>query len=307
MADDKSGNVVQSTIIRVDHLCCQGEAALVRKLLEPFEACLQNANTRGRSTQDPSVAARNERSRANGSYQRPSRMDANSPFSCHSSLARRRTSLRSRSASMTAAALSTTGRSLRRSPVIAKPNDITSCANQNPCIARLAHCAPQAAEIVRILNTKQLGASIADAGASGSGGGGASLTGAEVMRSLVTAFQILLFCGALGLNLYGVLPTLALGLAGGSILLSWPMFHSARASSCVPPRCETAQTQMGSVVSSSPLLQAYLSVRRGLPNVEFLMTVAALGSVVLGDYVEAASVCDSFSMWAWRAGGSLHT
>ena len=83
MADDKSGNVVQSTIIRVDHLCCQGEAALVRKLLEPFEACLQNANTRGRSTQDPSVAARNERSRANGSYQRPSRMDANSPFSCH--------------------------------------------------------------------------------------------------------------------------------------------------------------------------------------------------------------------------------
>ena len=101
---------------------------------------------------------------------------------------------------MTAAALSTTGRSLRRSPVIAKTNDITSCANQNPCIARLAHCAPQAAEIVRILNTKQLGASIADAGASGSGGGGASLTGAEVMRSLVTALQILLFCGALGLN-----------------------------------------------------------------------------------------------------------
>ena len=64
MADDKSGNVVQSTIIRIDHLCCQGEAALVRKLLEPFEACQQNANTRGRSTQDPSVAARNERSRA---------------------------------------------------------------------------------------------------------------------------------------------------------------------------------------------------------------------------------------------------
>ncbi|EOD36340.1 hypothetical protein EMIHUDRAFT_252377 [Emiliania huxleyi CCMP1516] len=196
MADDKSGNVVQSTIIRVDHLCCQGEAALVRKLLEPFEACLQKQTREG-----------------------------------------------------------------------AKTNDITSCANQNPCIARLAHCAPQAAEIVRILNTKQLGASIADAGASGSGGGGASLTGAEVMRSLVTALQILLFCGALGLNLYGVLPTLALGLAGGSILLSWPMFHSARASSC-----------------------AYLSVRRGLPNVEFLMTVAALGSVVLGDYVEAASV-----------------
>ena len=51
---------------------------------------------------------------------------------------------------------------------------------------------------------------------------------------------------------------------------------------------------MGSAMSASPLLQAYLSVRRGLPNVEFLMTVAALGSVALGDYVEAASVCVTF-------------
>jgi len=61
MADDKSGNVVQSTIIRVDHLCCQGEAALVRKLLEPFEACLQNANTRGREVDTRSQRGGEER------------------------------------------------------------------------------------------------------------------------------------------------------------------------------------------------------------------------------------------------------
>jgi len=179
MAEDPAGNVVKSSIIRVDHMCCHCEAALIRELFDPFEDVL----------------------------------------------------------------------------------DIKVSVNDRRAI--IEHRAKlEVTEIVRILNTKQLGAAVADTGSvSEAGSGGAAMTTAELMRSLVTTFQIVLFGGALGLNMCNALPTVALALSVGSLVLSWRMFYGA-----------------------------YLSVVRGLPNVEFLMTVAALGSVILGDYIEAASV-----------------
>lgn len=78
-----------------------------------------------------------------------------------------------------------------------------------------------AAEIVRVLNTKQLGASIAEAGGAAATTG-AAMTKAEILRSLMTTGQILLFCLALGLKHLTQLDTAATVLSLGRCCSAGP-------------------------------------------------------------------------------------
>jgi Cd2+/Zn2+-exporting ATPase len=119
-----------------------------------------------------------------------------------------------------------------------------------------------AAEIVRVLNEKHLGASIAEVGgAAADDRGSGALSSSDLLRASTTVGQITLFGLALALRLAGALPLLSRTAAYASILLSWPM-----------------------------LRHAYAALRRCSPNVELLMAVATGGSLLLGDYLEAASV-----------------
>ena len=115
-----------------------------------------------------------------------------------------------------------------------------------------------AVEIVRVLNTKHLGASIAEQTSTESRT--SVFSRVEVRRASVSAGQVLIFFVALGLHLLGW-HVASLACAWVSVGLSWPMWHGA-----------------------------YLAVLRCAPNVEFLMAVAMAGALVLGEVVEAASV-----------------
>ena len=118
-----------------------------------------------------------------------------------------------------------------------------------------------AAELVRVLNTKMLGASIAEAGGGAGSKGDAAFNWHEIFRACVTAGQIVLFGVALALRQAGGPRSGVPAAAAGSLVLSWPMFHAA-----------------------------WLAILRCSPNVEFLMTVAAAGALLLGRLLEAASV-----------------
>ena len=115
------------------------------------------------------------------------------------------------------------------------------------------------AEIVNVLNSKQLGASLSDSASTATVQGTFSL--GEILRASASAAQISLFGLAVGLHLGHVLPTVSLMCAWASIILSFPMMRKACA-----------------------------AIQRRSPNVELLMALAAGGSLLLGDVIEAASV-----------------
>ena len=117
-----------------------------------------------------------------------------------------------------------------------------------------------ASEIVKVLNSKHLGASIAEVGSASSGRAN-GFTWREILRAATTASQIVLFVLAVVMHLADALPVASLACAWVSIALSWPMLH-----------------------------EAYVAILRRAPNVELLMAVATAGSLLLGDVLEAASV-----------------
>ena len=114
-----------------------------------------------------------------------------------------------------------------------------------------------AAEIVRVLNSKFLGASIADSSSTTASASSGGFLFPEFVRASRTTIQIALFGLAVGLHLRQALPRVSLACAWASIALSFPM-----------------------------LRKAYLAVLRKSPNVEFLMALATGGSLLLGDVLE---------------------
>ena len=114
-----------------------------------------------------------------------------------------------------------------------------------------------ASEIVRVLNSGHLGASVSEANSSRAGSGWRAY---DFLRAASTTLLVVLYGIALIFHNIGN-GSRAIQPAWGSVLLSWQLFYAA-----------------------------YHAVLRRSPNVELLMAIAAAGSVALGEIVDAASV-----------------
>lgn len=132
-----------------------------------------------------------------------------------------------------------------------------SVTDRRAAIEHESNVTPQ--EILRVLNEKHLGASLAELGGAAEGKSGGTFSQQEVIRSAVTGSQIFFF--VIALLIKDTMPEAAQACAWTSVFLAWPMFH-----------------------------EAYLAVLRRDPNVEFLMAIATVGSVLLGNVINAASV-----------------